>query len=112
VATMPDRPNILLVMADQLVPFLTGAYGHPVVRTPALDRLAGDGMRFDAAAGRGIPEEDALRAQILAKFDPGAIAADGADSVRRRELIRRAMALNGTRWDHTPVFDATTQYVR
>ena len=48
-ATMPERPNILLVMADQLVPFLTRAYGHPVVRTPALDRLAAEGIRFDAA---------------------------------------------------------------
>ncbi len=41
--------NLLLVMADQLVPFLTGAYGHPVVQTPALDRLAAEGIRFDAA---------------------------------------------------------------
>jgi choline-sulfatase len=50
VATMPDRaPNILLVMADQLVPFLTGAYGHRVVQTPSLDRLAACGIRFDAA---------------------------------------------------------------
>src|SRR5215208_7005412 len=46
---MSRAPNILLVMADQLVPFLTGAYGHPVVRTPALDRLAAAGVRFDAA---------------------------------------------------------------
>jgi len=46
---MPQQPNILLVMADQLVPFLTGAYGHPVVRTPALDALGADGVRFDAA---------------------------------------------------------------
>src|SRR3712207_1793859 len=36
-------------MADQLVPFLTGAYGHRVVKTPNLDRLAADGVRFDAA---------------------------------------------------------------
>ena len=41
--------NVLLVMADQLVPFLTGAHGHPVVRTPNLDRLARDGIVFDAA---------------------------------------------------------------
>jgi choline-sulfatase len=46
---MSRPPNILLVMADQLVPFLTGAYGHPVVRTPSLDRLAAAGIRFDAA---------------------------------------------------------------
>jgi choline-sulfatase len=43
------RPNILFIMADQLMPFLTGAYGHPVVRTPNLDRLAAEGVRFDAA---------------------------------------------------------------
>ena len=37
---MPQPPNILVVLTDQLVPFLTGAYGHPVVQTPSLDRLA------------------------------------------------------------------------
>jgi choline-sulfatase len=41
--------NVLLVMVDQLVPFLTGAYDHHVVKTPALDRLAREGIRFDAA---------------------------------------------------------------
>jgi choline-sulfatase len=41
--------NLVLVLADQLVPFLTGAYGHPVVRTPALARLASEGIRYDAA---------------------------------------------------------------
>jgi choline-sulfatase len=46
---MNEHPNILLIMADQLVPFLTGAYGHPVVQTPHLDRLAAEGIRFDAA---------------------------------------------------------------
>jgi choline-sulfatase len=44
-----QQPNILFVMADQLIPFLTGAYGHPVVKTPNLDRLAREGVRFDAA---------------------------------------------------------------
>ena len=42
-------PNILLVMADQLAPHFTGAYGHPLVRTPAMDALAERGARFDAA---------------------------------------------------------------
>ena len=43
------QPNILLVMADQLAPHFTGAYGHPVVRTPAMEALAERGARFDAA---------------------------------------------------------------
>lgn len=49
---MPEqrrKPNILLIMADQLVPMLCGAYGHPVVQTPALDALVRSGVRFDAA---------------------------------------------------------------
>jgi choline-sulfatase len=46
---MNDRPNILLIMADQLMPFLMGAYEHPVVKTPNLNNLAERGVRFDAA---------------------------------------------------------------
>ncbi|HEX2324053.1 MAG TPA: sulfatase-like hydrolase/transferase, partial [Chloroflexota bacterium] len=42
-------PNILLIMADELIAALTGAYGHPVVQTPHLDALARRGVRFDAA---------------------------------------------------------------
>ena len=44
-----QKPNILLIIADQLTAALTGAYGHPVVKTPNLDRLVAEGIRFDAA---------------------------------------------------------------
>ena len=43
------QPNIIVVMADQLAPHFTGAYGHKVAKTPHLDALAERGMRFDAA---------------------------------------------------------------
>ena len=46
---MNDRPNVLLIMADQLMPFLMGSYGHPVVKTPNLDKLVERGVRFDTA---------------------------------------------------------------
>lgn len=46
---LPHQPNILLIMADELVAFLTGAYGHRVVRTPNMDALVAHGVRFDAA---------------------------------------------------------------
>lgn len=42
-------PNIVLIMADQLAPHFTGAYGHPLILTPHIDRLAARGTRFDAA---------------------------------------------------------------
>ena len=43
------RPNILVIMADQHAPQVSGPYGHPLVRTPAMDRLAAEGVTFDAA---------------------------------------------------------------
>jgi choline-sulfatase len=46
-ATPPK--NILIVMADQLTPFALGCYGHPVVKSPNIDRLAAEGVVFDAA---------------------------------------------------------------
>ena len=44
-----SQPNILFVMADQLAPHFTGAYEHPLVRTPAMDALVERGARFDTA---------------------------------------------------------------
>lgn len=46
---MHRRPNIVLIMADQLAPQFTSTYGHPVVKTPNMDALAARGTRFDAA---------------------------------------------------------------
>ncbi|SLN65186.1 Choline-sulfatase [Roseovarius albus] len=43
------QPNIVVIMADQLAPHWTGAYGHEIAKTPNIDALAARGMRFDAA---------------------------------------------------------------
>ena len=39
--------NVVLVMADDLGAAELGCYGHEAHRTPRLDRLAAEGMRFD-----------------------------------------------------------------
>jgi iduronate 2-sulfatase len=46
--TSGRRPNVLLIMADDLNNDL-GTFGHPLVKTPNLDRLAARGVRFDRA---------------------------------------------------------------
>jgi arylsulfatase len=44
-----SRPNVLLITTDQHRADCVGAYGNPVIRTPNLDALAADGVRFDRA---------------------------------------------------------------
>ena len=41
--------NLLIIMSDEHTRRMTGCYGHPRVKTPNLDRLAADGVRFDNA---------------------------------------------------------------
>jgi len=42
-----ERPNLLWIMTDHQRTDSTGAYGNPFVKTPNMDRLAADGVRFD-----------------------------------------------------------------
>lgn len=43
---MTEQPNILLIMSDQLRADWLGCSGHPIVKTPNIDALAGGGTRF------------------------------------------------------------------
>jgi uncharacterized sulfatase len=58
-----ERPDIYLLIADDLGHGDLGCYGHPALRTPALDRLAAEGTRleqFYVAAPAGSPSRAAL----------------------------------------------------
>jgi len=46
VSGQEDRPNFLLILADDMTWSDIGGLGHPEVKTPHLDRLLGDGMRL------------------------------------------------------------------
>jgi arylsulfatase A-like enzyme len=43
----PSRPNIVMMIADDLGAEDCGPYGHGRIQTPHLDRLAREGLRFD-----------------------------------------------------------------
>jgi len=42
-----DQPNIILLMTDQHRKDSVGCYGNKIVKTPHLDSIAADGMRFE-----------------------------------------------------------------
>ncbi len=44
-----EPPNIVLIIADDMAWDDSGVYGNPQVRTPNIDRLAGEGLRFNQA---------------------------------------------------------------
>ncbi|MEY3395014.1 MAG: Arylsulfatase precursor [Verrucomicrobiota bacterium] len=57
------KPNIILIMADDLGYQDIGCYGHPSIRTPVLDQLAKDGIRltnFHSGAAVCTPSRMAL----------------------------------------------------
>ncbi len=48
-AAPPARPNVIFVLADDLGWAELGSYGQEKIRTPSLDRLAAEGVRFTQA---------------------------------------------------------------
>lgn len=85
-AATPAKPNILLVLSDdQSYPFL-GCYGDSNVRTPAIDQLAAEGMkfhRFFTAAPQCVPS----RASYLSGRSPVAARITRFSSPLPRDVI-------------------------
>ena len=57
-------PNVVLVMTDDQGWGQTGYYGHPVLKTPHLDAMASNGLRFDRFYA-GAPVCSPTRASVL-----------------------------------------------
>ena len=46
VAVAAERPNVVIIFADDLGYGDLGCYGSPTIRTPHLDRMTAEGLRF------------------------------------------------------------------
>ena len=59
-----SKPNIILIMTDDQGWGQTGYYNHPVLKTPNLDAMAANGLRFDRFYA-GAPVCSPTRASVL-----------------------------------------------
>ncbi|MEO0415550.1 MAG: sulfatase-like hydrolase/transferase, partial [Verrucomicrobiota bacterium] len=74
-----DRPNILLLYADDQRDHTLGCAGHPIVKTPHIDKLAKNGVRFENAfvststcwVGRASLFTGCYERKHLLKVNPG-----------------------------------------
>ncbi len=89
------RPNFLIFVADDMGCEECGAYGHKAIRTPNIDRLAREGLRFDRAF-LTCSSCSPSRASIMTGRYPHSTGAEQlhwplpADQVVFAELLRKA----------------------
>ncbi len=68
----PTRPNVVLVLVDDLGAFDVGCYGNPAVHTPRIDAFSREGVRFtDGYAA--APVCSPTRASIMTGKSPARI---------------------------------------
>src|SRR3954470_5279186 len=118
-----EAPNIVIIFCDDLAWSDLACYGNTRARTPSLDRMAREGMRFtDFYVGQ--PVCSASRAALMTGCYPGRVGIQGALGPKSRtalhtneitvaELLKTrgyATAIYG-KWHlgHTPEFLPTRQ---
>jgi len=61
--TKPSKPNIVVFLADDMGWGDSATYGHPLIKTPNLDKLASQGVKFTqcySACGVCSPSRSAI----------------------------------------------------
>lgn len=94
--TAPRPPNIILILADDLGYNEVGAYGQTRIRTPNIDRLAREGVRFTDHYS-GSPVCAPSRAVLLTGLHSGHAYIRDNDEMGFRGDVWKDPALEGQR---------------
>ena len=81
-----DRPNIILCMADDQGWEETGYYGHPILHTPTMDKMAQSGLRLDRFYS-AAPNCGPTRGSIMTGRHPNRFGLFGPNWAMRPEEI-------------------------
>ncbi|MEE8169015.1 MAG: sulfatase-like hydrolase/transferase, partial [Phycisphaerae bacterium] len=95
----PARPNIILIVCDDLSPGILGFEGNRFIETPNIDRLAREGVFFSRAYVP-LPQCAPSRAAILTGQFPhqvGVLTNTNARLPSRTRTIATALTANGYR---------------
>ena len=105
---MHARPNVIYVYADDLGRGMLSCYGQQTIRTPNMDRIAAEGVRFERAYGCAVSAP--ARASLLTgyhdchagrwSFTRGHIYHELSTGARTYEEIREL--INNTSYDERP----------
>lgn len=77
-ATRAQPPNVLLYIVDTLRADSLGCYGHPVVQTPAINRLAAEGVLFERCYAQSSWTRASIGAILTGRY-PESHGAEGRD---------------------------------
>jgi arylsulfatase A-like enzyme len=96
-----DKPNVILVMADDQGWGQTGDYNHPILKTPNLDAMAANGLRLDRFYAAG-PVCSPTRASVLTgrTHDRTGVQAHGYALHRQERTISVALQKAGYATGH------------
>ena len=86
-APAADKPNVILILADDQGYADLSCHGHPILKTPHLDRLHGESVRF--VDFHAAPMCTPTRAQLMTGFDAmrtGAYNVSSGRATLRREF--------------------------
>ena len=103
-APAAERPNIVVILCDDLGYGDLACYGHPSIKTPHLDKLAVDGIRFTECYS-AAPVCSSSRAGLMTGRTPSRIGvydwipaeSPDAPAARRRRRSPRCLQAVGLR---------------